>query len=271
MENKSNKEILEGLSKPLSITDVDFRVQSINKGGYATILAYKDARVDMRRLDEVCGANWQKEYKFIESMNMLFCKVGIKIDNEWIWKEDLGTESFAEKQKGQASDAFKRACFNWGIGRELYDYPTISVKLNSSEFELYKDKYGKEKVKQTWNLKLKDWVWDAEFKDMKLVRLMAKDENGVLRFDSLAKNKQQKTTTIPQTTNNSNSNQSENIELPWLNKKGSDKKISRHWQNVVNAINAGKITTIAQVREHYKVNKELSQEIEQLFNYKRIA
>ena len=127
MENEKN--ILKELSKPLDIKDVDFRIQSINKGGYATILAYKDARVDMNRLDEVCGANWQKDYRYIESKGMLFCRVGIKIGNEWIWREDLGVESFTEKQKGQASDAFKRACFNWGIGRELYDYPLIQVKL----------------------------------------------------------------------------------------------------------------------------------------------
>ena len=125
----------KGLSRPLDISDVDFRVQSINNGGYATILAYKDARVDMKRLDEVAGpARWKKDYSVIN--NQLFCGVSI-FDMEtaqWVTKWDVGTESFTEAEKGQASDAFKRACFNWGIGRELYDYPMISIKLNSDEW-----------------------------------------------------------------------------------------------------------------------------------------
>ena len=125
------------LNTPLTIEEIDFRVQSVNKGGYATILAYKDARVDMNRLDSVYGVDgWQKKYDLINGN--LFCSVGIFSDKskEWIWKQDVGTESNTEKTKGEASDAFKRACFNLGIGRELYDYPIIQVKLLDNEFEL---------------------------------------------------------------------------------------------------------------------------------------
>lgn len=166
---------LEELKKPLSITDIDFRVQSINKGEYATILAYKDARVDMNRLDEVCGAlNWKREH----TRDNANCIVSIwdESKQEWISKEDTGAESFTEKEKGLASDSFKRACFNWGIGRELYDYPLIQVKLNDEEF-------NKTTGKTTWNFKLKDWVWGSEFKDGVLIKLAAKDQNGVLRFN----------------------------------------------------------------------------------------
>lgn len=170
-----NSELLQKLSEPLKIEDVDFRIQSINKGGYATILAYKDARVDMNRLDEVCGVNWQDDYKLIDGQ--LFCGIAIKIEDDWIWRWDVGSESFTEKVKGRASDAFKRAGFRWGIGRELYDYPTIQVKLNDNEFEIKNDK-----AKQTWNLKLKEWVWNAEFKDGKITTLTAKDNNGKARF-----------------------------------------------------------------------------------------
>ena len=122
------------LSAPLTIDQIDFRVQSINKGGYATILAYKDARVDMHRLNEVLGpGKWQRKHEFINGR--LFCSVGIwTAESGWAWVQDVGTESNAEKEKGQASDSFKRACFNLGIGIELYDYPVIQLKLRNNEF-----------------------------------------------------------------------------------------------------------------------------------------
>ena len=166
------------LSRPLDISDVDFRVQSINNGGYATILAYKDARVDMNRLDEVLTPlGWQRDYKLIDGK--LFCGVGIyhPESSQWIWKWDVGTQSMTEAQKGQPSDAFKRACFNLGIGRELYDYPMISIRLKDDEWT----KEGG-KPKQTFNLKMKDWRWYSEFADGKLSFLAAKDQNGEVRF-----------------------------------------------------------------------------------------
>lgn len=167
------------LRAPLKISDIDFRVQSINSGGYAILLAYKDARVDMRVLDDVVGAeSWQRDFKIIN--NVLYCGIGIFNDktNQWIWKYDAGTESFSDKEKGQASDSFKRAGFNWGIGRELYDYPLIQVKLNQDEFKVD----GGGRAKQTWNLKLKEWRWMSQFKDGVLTFLAAKDQNDKVRF-----------------------------------------------------------------------------------------
>lgn len=165
------------INEPLSIEEIDFRVQSINKGGYATILAYKDARVDMNRLDAVYGVGfWQKKYDVIN--DNLFCSVGIwnKELSQWIWLQDVGTESNTEKEKGQASDAFKRACFNLGIGRELYDYPIIQVKLLENEFD-------KNTNKPTWDFKLKEWVWFSQFDELgKLNYLACKDQNGKARF-----------------------------------------------------------------------------------------
>lgn len=174
------------LNTPLEIKDIDFRIQSINKGGYATILAYKDARVDMNRLDEVYGVGyWQKKYDLINGN--LFCSVGIwnKELKEWIWKQDVGTESMTEKEKGQASDAFKRACFNLGIGRELYDYPPIQIKLEPNEFKIIPANGSyKERVVSTWDLKLREWFWGSEFnEDGVLIKLAAKDNNGKLRFN----------------------------------------------------------------------------------------
>ena len=170
---------LKELSRPLDISDIDFRVQSINAKGYATILAYKDSRVDMNRLDEVVGhTGWQKRYELINGN--LFCSVGVydKENNQWIWKQDVGTESMTEKEKGQASDAFKRACFNWGIGRELYEYPIISIPLvEKAEYEM-----SSGKPRQTWGLKLRDWKWHTQFTDGKINYLACKDTNGKLRF-----------------------------------------------------------------------------------------
>jgi hypothetical protein len=82
-----------------------------------------------------------------------------------------------EADKGRASDSFKRACFNWGIGRELYDYPVISVKLNDNEWS----KDGG-RPKQTYNLKIREWTWYSEFTDGRISFIAAKDENGKVRF-----------------------------------------------------------------------------------------
>lgn len=168
---------LKDLQKPLPIESIDFRVQSINKGGYATILAYKDARVDINRLNEVCGVlGWKREH----TRDNKNCIVSIwdEPNKHWVSKEDTGTESNAEAQKGLASDSFKRACFNFGIGIELYDYPVIQVKLEDNEF---KEENGR--VKATWNLKLKEWIWFSQFEGNKLTYLAAKDNNGKKRFE----------------------------------------------------------------------------------------
>lgn len=120
----------------LRADEIEARIQSVKSNG-CVVLLYKDARCDMNILDETIGAeNWQRNHEVINGN--LFCNVGINIKNEdgfdhWIWKQDVGTESNTEKEKGQASDSFKRACFNWGIGRELYSSPFIWITLESSE------------------------------------------------------------------------------------------------------------------------------------------
>jgi hypothetical protein len=166
---------LKDLSKPLTASQIDFRAQSVNKGGYCTLLAYKDARCDMQRLDDVCGPlGWKREH----SRDNHNCTVSIFSEAwGWVGKEDTGTESNAEAQKGLASDSFKRACFNWGIGRELYDYPVIQIKLNDQEFQV-----DGQKAKTTWKFKLREWVWYSEHTDGVLSFLAAKDDQGNMRF-----------------------------------------------------------------------------------------
>jgi len=163
---------LSGLGEPLDIDQIDFRVQSVTKNGYAIILAYKNARVDMDRLDKVVGrGKWQRKHELIDGQ--LFCSVGIYNEeiNQWIWVQDVGTESNTEKEKGRASDSFKRACFNLGIGRELYEYPFIMVKQTDEEKA---DKYA---------FKLKEWRWHKEHDEHGAISfLAAKDNNGKVRF-----------------------------------------------------------------------------------------
>ena len=166
------------LSEPLKIGQIEFRVQSINKGGYATILAYKDARVDMERLDSVCTPLYWKREHSRENHN---CTISIynKEIGEWVGKEDTGKQSQAEAEKGLASDSFKRAGFNWGIGRELYDYLSINIKLNQNEFKIIPASGNyKERVVQTWDLNLKCWLWYSEFTSGKISYLSAVSEIG---------------------------------------------------------------------------------------------
>jgi hypothetical protein len=172
---------LKDLNKPVDIENIQFRIQSISAKGWCTVLAYKDARYDMNMLDKVVGAeNWQKRYEMISGN--LHCHVGIYNDKigEWIWKSDVGTESMTEATKGQASDAFKRACFNWGIGRELYDFPRIFLQLKESEFTV-----AGSKAKQSFGLNMHDWTWVVEREsDESIKKLYAVDENAEMRYDS---------------------------------------------------------------------------------------
>ena len=112
--------------RDLKANEIDVRVAMVKESGLSLLL-YKDARCDMNILDETVGSDsWQR--KHYECKGNLYCSVGILTrDNGWIWKDDCGAESYTEKEKGESSDSFKRACFNWGIGRELYTAPFIWV------------------------------------------------------------------------------------------------------------------------------------------------
>lgn len=137
--------------RPLKETEIDVRIAQVKDKG-VVLLLYKDARCDMNILDETVGCErWQRHHELINGN--LFCNVGINFPSDqgyehWVWKQDVGTESYTEKEKGQASDSFKRACFNWGIGRELYTAPFIWVdedKCNISNKKCY-DKFIVEKI-----------------------------------------------------------------------------------------------------------------------------
>ncbi len=128
--------------RKLKADEIDVRVGTVGKNNtYITLLLYKNARVDMDILDETVGKeNWQRDHK--ELKGNLYA--GVSIYNEdfrqWVTKWDAGKESNTEAEKGEASDSFKRACVNWGIGRELYTSPQIF--LFGKADELKKERYS---------------------------------------------------------------------------------------------------------------------------------
>lgn len=169
---------LSKLKTPLRVEYLEFRVKSLFKWWYCKLLVYKDARVDMKRLDEVVWAmNWKREH----TRDNHNCIVSIYDKDKWEWisKEDVGTPSNAEAEKWLASDSFKRACVNWGIGRELYAFPELFFKLEPEEYKVSWDK-----INATNQFKLKKWRWAIEHDDTwNVVALAAKDQNGKLRFN----------------------------------------------------------------------------------------
>ena len=128
----------------LKAGEIECRIGTI-KGNGLSLLLYKDARADMKILDEVFGVtNWQRKHEMIGGS--LYCTVSIWDEGkkQWIEKSDVGTESYTEKEKGQASDSFKRACVSLGIGRELYTAPFIwipsekaNIQQNNGKFYCY--------------------------------------------------------------------------------------------------------------------------------------
>lgn len=163
----------------LTKDDIDVRVaQTSNYDGKVkvSLLLYKDARVDMKILDELyTPMGWKRTHRLIG--DRLYCLVEVwdKEKKEWVGKEDVGTESNTEAEKGQASDSFKRACFNWGIGRELYTAPKITIELSDKEWT--KDNNGKVRV---WaSFKVKSIAYD---KERNITSLVIVDRLGNERF-----------------------------------------------------------------------------------------
>ena len=178
----------------LTAGEIECRVAQTGKsanGPWCQILIYKDARVDQKLLDEVVGPmNWQDSYEFINGS--LYCTVSIydKEKKEWISKQNVGTESYTEKEKGQASDAFKRACFNWGLGRELYTAPKdVFITLRDKE---YYEKDGKIQTKVRFDVS--EIAYD---KDRQITKLVIVDKNGEVRYSFGAKTAKAKSSDKP--------------------------------------------------------------------------
>lgn len=171
--NEEKKQMKSLGFRPLHADEIDCRVGTVTDKG-CSLLMYKDARVDMRLLDEVVGCtNWKREHELINGN--LFCTVSIWDEGKqmWISKQDVGVESYTEKEKGQASDAFKRACFNWGIGRELYTCPFVWINLDEKEWKVVN---GKKQPKTRFS------VTHIEYKDGIVSYLRIIDDRGIERF-----------------------------------------------------------------------------------------
>lgn len=144
---------------------------------WCSLLLYKDARCDQRIMDEVFGVfGWQKRYEVINGG--LFCTVSIYDDKkqQWVEKQDIGTESNTEAKKGEASDAFKRACFCIGVGRELYTAPKIFVTLNSGEWD---EVQGKAKLKAKTIFVVTEIGYDEK---RNINKLTIVDKDGKVRY-----------------------------------------------------------------------------------------
>ena len=125
----------QGMIRLLKADEIECRVSTNNEKGLSLLL-YKDARVDQKILDETFGIfGWKRSHQCIDGN--LYCTVEIfdKEKGEWIAKQDVGTTGYTEKEKSQASDSFKRACFNWGIGRELYTAPFIWIPAGKADIQ----------------------------------------------------------------------------------------------------------------------------------------
>ena len=175
--------------RPLTADEVECRVAQVGKskrGTFAMFLIYKDARVDQKLLDEVVGPhNWKNDYAFINGS--LYCTISIwdAEKKEWISKQNVGTESNTEATKGEASDAFKRAGFNWGIGRELYSSPRIIINLNEDEYE---ERNGTLRVKPSVKFFVSEMHCDE--KTRVIDRLSISDNRGTIRYSYTATEKQ---------------------------------------------------------------------------------
>lgn len=161
--------------RPLRADEIEVRAQTVKEGGFVALL-YKNARADMNVLDETFGpSNWQRRHTVIN--NNLFCSVLIwdEEKKEWIEKQDVGVPSNAEAQKGEASDAFKRACTNIGIGRELYTAPFIWIRALKGEVTFANGKYK-------LDFKVKIHVHKIEYADNRISFLQLADNNGNIRY-----------------------------------------------------------------------------------------
>ena len=158
--------------RKLKAKEIECRVSKLTDKTI-TILLYKDARCDMNILDETYGElGWKREH----SRDNANCTVSIWNDKikQWITKEDTGKESNSEAAKGLASDSFKRACFNWGIGRELYTAPVVRFKYKDGELNENGAK------KSIWTKFHIDTISYDE--DGNINVLVVKDDKGVIRF-----------------------------------------------------------------------------------------
>lgn len=167
--------------RPLRADEILVRVERINNNNLTgTVVLYKDARCDMRILDETVGPlNWYNKHFLLG--NSLYCEIGIKNQEtgEWVRKDDVGAEQNFEREKTLASDSLKRAGFVWGIGRELYTTPKgAQITLTPNETELGRDQKNVF-MRRDALFFVKNITYN---KDHKITSLEIVDNNGAIRY-----------------------------------------------------------------------------------------
>lgn len=172
--------------RTLNADEIEVRVQQVTNSTKkkAVLLLYKNARVDMDLLDEQFGClGWQREHTFKEGKN--YCKVSVYDSTKqmWVSKEDVGIESNTEETKGEASDSFKRACVNLGIGRELYTAPSIIIDLADNEWQT-NPKSNKPQINSWIKFKVSAITYSE---DRKIIGLSIVDAQGKVRYTMGAK------------------------------------------------------------------------------------
>ncbi len=210
----------------LNAEDIDVKVKQVTEKG-AVVLLYKNARVDMNILDETFGAeNWECDYKEIKGN--LYCGIGVNFNDEYhslTWKWDCGIESREDEgneKKGEASDAFKRAGFKWGIGRELYTAPftfiTVPTTQKNGKYEL-ENKYERFKVKE------------IGYTDRVISHLIIVDSKGNIVYNMTSKSSPQPTK--PQTMINNSPETQKPVETQ-INEKKQDIDLETAKNTVLN-------------------------------------
>ena len=150
----------------LTAAEIECRIATINEKGLSLLL-FKDARVDQKILDETyTPLGWRRSHQAIDGN--LYCTVEVWDEDkgQWVGKQDVGTMSYSEKEKGQASDSFKRACFNWGIGRELYTAPFIWISTAKAKVYRKGDRYVSN---EHFSVKSIAYGRDREITDLEIV------------------------------------------------------------------------------------------------------
>lgn len=168
---------MSGMMRLIRPDEINAYVKQVTKNNKGLILLYKDSRYDMAVLDEMYGPmGWQVSYS--EVKGSLYCTIGVfdPQRSQWVEKTSNGMESDIEAQKGEASDALKRAGFLWGIGRELYTAPTIFIDLNPDEVDTYN---GKQRLKLGVTFNVSEIGYDDK---RSIDRLTIVDRYGKQRF-----------------------------------------------------------------------------------------
>ena len=162
-ERKMNDKIKQ-LCAPLGLDAIELRIGAQGVGRGFQLLAYKNSRVDVERLNEVFGIQWKNDFDFDEKGN-LRCTIYVWDSEikEWVYRKDVGTESTYEKEKGLHSDAFKRAGFRWGIGIELYRCPFIWIQWD--KWIQTKNSKGKMTDAPSCARDIKNWSIEGAFPD----------------------------------------------------------------------------------------------------------